>query len=116
MTTDVAGKLAPQTGSVLFVTALLSAIGLVMVYSATAPFALGELVPPHFLRQLVGLAMGLALAFVASRMTPDGWRRVAIPLWVSALVLLALVPIAGDKVNGARPAPCPRARSPRQSA
>jgi hypothetical protein len=52
VTTEVAGKLPPQTGSVLVITALLSTIGLVMVYSATAPFALGEFVPPHFVRQL----------------------------------------------------------------
>lgn len=102
MTTEVAGKLPPQAGSVLVITALLATIGLVMVYSATAPFALGEFVPPHFVRQLTGLAMGLGLAFVASRMTPEQWRRVALPLWSAAIVMLVLVPLIGDKVNGAR--------------
>ena len=102
MTTEVAGKLPPQTGSVLVITALLSTIGLVMVYSATAPFALGEFVPPHFVRQLVGLAMGLVLAFVASRMTPEQWRSVALPLWGAAILMLVLVPLIGDKVNGSR--------------
>jgi cell division protein FtsW len=102
VTTEVAGKLPPQTGSVLVITALLSTIGLVMVYSATAPFALGEFVPPHFVRQLIGLAMGLALAFVASRMTPEQWRSVALPLWGAAILMLVLVPLIGDKVNGSR--------------
>lgn len=102
VTTEVAGKLPPQTGSVLVITALLSTIGLVMVYSATAPLALGEFVPPHFVRQLSGLVMGLALAFVASRMTPERWRRVALPLWGAAILMLVLVPLIGDKVNGSR--------------
>ena len=102
MTTDTAGRLAPQTGSVLVISALLATIGLVMVYSATAPFALGEFVPPHFVRQLVGLVMGFALALVASRIPPERWRRIALPMWASAVVMLALVPLIGDKVNGAR--------------
>ena len=102
MTTEVAGKLPPQTGSVLVITALLATIGLVMVYSTTAPLALGEFVPPHFVRQLSGLVMGLALAFVASRMTPERWRRVALPLWGAAILMLVLVPLIGDKVNGSR--------------
>jgi cell division protein FtsW len=102
VTTEVAGKLPPQTGSVLVITALLATIGLVMVYSTTAPLALGEFVPPHFVRQLSGLVMGLALAFVASRMTPERWRRVALPLWGAAILMLVLVPLIGDKVNGSR--------------
>jgi cell division protein FtsW len=92
----------PQTGSVLMITALLATIGLVMVYSATAPFALGEFVPPHFLRQLAGLVIGASLAFLASRLSPDHWRRIALPMWGLAVLMLVLVPLIGDKVNGAR--------------
>ena len=102
MTTETAGKLPPQTGSVLVISALLATIGLVMVYSATAPFALGEFVPPHFVRQLIGLVMGSALAFVASRLSPEHWRRIALPMWGIAVAMLALVPLVGDKVNGSR--------------
>lgn len=102
MTTETAGRVPPQTGSVLVVTALLATIGLVMVYSTTAQFAPGEFVPPHFLRQLAGLAIGVVLAFAASRMTPERWRRVALPLWGAAIVMLVLVPLVGDKVNGSR--------------
>jgi len=102
MTNETADRLLPQTGSVLIVTAMLATIGLVMVYSATAPFAPGEFVPPHFVRQLAGLAIGLVLAFVASRMTPERWKRIALPLWGAAVVMLVLVPLIGDKVNGSR--------------
>lgn len=102
MTTETAGRVPPQAGSVMVVTALLATIGLVMVYSATASFAPGEFVPPHFLRQLAGLAIGVVLAFAASRMTPELWKRIALPLWGAAVVMLVLVPLVGDKVNGSR--------------
>jgi cell division protein FtsW len=102
MSARVESGLAPQAGGVVVTSALLSAIGLVMVYSATAPFALGELISPHFVRQLVGLAIGLALAAVASRLSPESWRRIAVPAWGLAVLLLLLVPIAGDRVNGAQ--------------
>ena len=91
-----------QTGGVVIATVLLSTIGLVMVYSATAPFALGKLISPHFVRQLVGLVMGLALAIVARRLSAEQWRRLAIPLWIAACAVLLLVPFLGDKVNGSR--------------
>jgi cell division protein FtsW len=92
----------PQTGGVIVVTALLSTIGLVMVYSATAPFALGQLISPHFVRQAVGLGVGLVLAAVASRLSPEHWRRLALPMWGFAVVMLLLVPLVGDRVNGSR--------------
>ena len=100
-----------QAGGVVLSTALLATIGLVMVYSATAPFALGKLISPHFVRQLVGLAIGLVLAAIASRLSAEQWRRLAIPLWAVACVLLLLVPFLGDKVNGSR-----RSRSSRRRA
>jgi len=91
-----------QPGGVMLVTALLSTIGLVMVYSATAPFALGQLISPHFVRQGVGLAIGLLLAAIASRLEPAHWRRLALPIWGFAVLILLLVPLFGDKVNGSR--------------
>lgn len=93
---------APQPGGIILVTALLSTIGLVMVYSATAPFALGQLIAPHFLRQAVGLAIGLVLAAIASRLGPEQWRRLALPMWGFAVVMLLAVLVFGDKVNGSR--------------
>ena len=93
---------APQTSGVIVVTALLSTIGLVMVYSATAPFALGQLIPPHFVRQAIGLAVGLVLAVIASRLSPEHWRRLALPMWAFSVAVLLLVPLLGDKVNGSR--------------
>ncbi|RIL06735.1 MAG: stage V sporulation protein E [Proteobacteria bacterium] len=92
----------PQLGGVLVPTALLATIGIVMVYSATAPFALGQLISTHFVRQVVGLAVGLVLAAIASRLTTEHWRRLAFPLWGVAVLLLLLVPFFGDKVNGSR--------------
>jgi cell division protein FtsW len=93
---------SPQTGGVIVTTALLATIGLVMVYSATAPFALGQLISPHFVRQAVGLAAGLVLGAIASRLSPEHWRRLALPMWGFAVLMLALVPLIGDRVNGSR--------------
>ncbi len=95
-------RTAAPTGGIVVPTALLATVGLVMVYSATAPFALGQLISPHFVRQLLGLSIGLVLAAVASRLSPERWRQLALPLWGSAVLLLLLVPLLGEKVNGSR--------------
>ena len=100
MTTEVAGKLPPQTGSVLVITALLSTIGLVMVYSATAPFALGEFVPPHFVRQLHRPRDGTRTRVRRESHDARTWRRVALPLWGAAILMLVLVPL--DRRQGQR--------------
>ena len=75
---------APQTGGVgRSRSALLAAFGLVMVYSATAPLALGKL-------DLAALRAGSSLGArgrararrrSASRLSAGAWRRLALPLW-----------------------------------
>ena len=44
-------------GGVVVAASVLAAIGLVMIYSTTAPLARGNPLPPHFLRHLVALAV-----------------------------------------------------------
>ncbi len=95
-------RVAELDGGIVASAALLAGLGLVMIYSTTAPLAMGDTLPPHFLRHLAGLALaGLALG-LALRLPLAFWRRLALPLWaLSALLLLATL-VVGVEANGAR--------------
>jgi cell division protein FtsW len=95
-------RLAPPHGGVVAATAVLACVGLVMVWSTTAPFALDAPVPPHFVRHLVGLVAGIILATVCMLLPLSFWRRLAIPLWTLCTGLLVLTLAAGTTVNGAQ--------------
>jgi cell division protein FtsW len=82
--------------------ALLTGVGIIMIYSATAPLAIGEMVPPQFVRHLVAVGFGLVCALIATRIPLVAWRRIAIPLWAACVVLLAATLVVGVEVNGAR--------------
>ncbi|MDJ0849370.1 MAG: putative peptidoglycan glycosyltransferase FtsW [Myxococcota bacterium] len=101
---DVAGAppAAELDGAIVTSAALLAGLGLVMIYSTTAPLALGSPVPPHFLRHLAGLVLaGLALV-VGLRLPLAFWRRVALPLWALCVLLLLATLAIGVEANGAR--------------
>ncbi len=93
---------APPHGGVVAATAVLSCIGLVMVWSTTAPFALDARVPPHFVRHFAGLVAGIAVATLCMLLPLSVWRRLAIPLWTLCIALLVLTLAAGTTVNGAQ--------------
>ncbi len=81
---------------------VLVGVGVVMIYSATAPLAMGRAVPPHFVRHLLALALAAICAFVALRVPLRVWQRLAFPLWWACVALLALTLLVGVDVNGAR--------------
>jgi cell division protein FtsW len=89
-------------GGLVASVALLAGLGVVMIYSATAPLAMGRTVPPHFVRHLVALALAAACAGAVLRVPLGVWRRVALPLWAGCAALLALTLAVGVEVNGAR--------------
>ncbi len=89
-------------GGLLLAASVLAAVGLVMVYSATAPLHLGRVLPPHFLRHLGATGLGIAVATLALRVPLPVWRRAALPLWVTAVALLAATLVVGVRVNNAR--------------
>jgi len=95
-------RLAPPHGGVVAATATLVGVGLVMVWSATAPLAIDARVPPHFARHLGGLVLGVSLALVCMRLPLAAWQRLALPLWGVCVGLLALTLFAGTTVNGAQ--------------
>jgi len=91
---------------VLAPAALLLSLGLVMVLSASSVMSLQATGSPYsiFLRQAVWVAVGLPLAFLASRVPHTWLRRLAYLALLGSIGLLALtyVPGIGVTVNGNR--------------
>nr|WP_234425536.1 putative lipid II flippase FtsW [Streptomyces kebangsaanensis] len=83
---------------------LLTALGLVMVFSSSQIQALRQGLPPTFYlrRQVTAAAAGAALGLLAARMPVKAHRWLAHPLLGGSILLLALVqvPGLGRTVNG----------------
>ena len=89
-------------GSVVAAISILAGIGLVMVYSLTAPLSVASVIPPQFTRQLAALAMGGVALIIALHAPLVVWRRLAFPLWGLCVALLIATWVGGVEVNGAR--------------
>lgn len=89
-------------GGILASTALLAGLGTVMIYSTTAPLSMGSALPPHFLRHLAALALAALLLVCGLRVPLSAWRRLALPLWGTSVLLLAATLAFGIEANGAR--------------
>ena len=85
----------------LLLTLLLTAIGLVMMFSASFPSAYYESGDPayYFKRQLVFAVLGIAAMLVAGRLNYQRWRGAAKLLLGFSLFLLVLVIIPGVGVT-----------------
>jgi cell division protein FtsW len=92
----------PLDGGIVTATATLAVLGVVMIYSSTAPLAIGRALPPHFLRHLVSLAIALVGIALVLRVPIAGWRRAALPLWAIGTGLMLATTMLGLEVNGAR--------------
>ena len=90
----------------LLLTLLLTAIGLVMLFSASFPSAYYETgdAAYYFKRQAIFAAMGLAGMVVAAKFNYQRWRGAARMLLIFSLFLLMLViiPGIGIYINGSR--------------
>jgi cell division protein FtsW len=89
-------------GGILTATAILTAVGLVAVYSATAPLTRDEAVPRHFVRHASGVVVGIVVVAIAMRIPLSVWRRAALPLWGASVGLLACTLAWGVRVHGAQ--------------
>jgi cell division protein FtsW len=83
--------------------------GMVMVYSASIAMPdnprFARYSQTHFLtRHVVSMVVGAIMALLAFQVPTETWEKVARPLFVVALILLAMVllPFIGKGVNGAR--------------
>ena len=83
-------------GPLLAITALLVAIGLAALYSASNE-TLGRVNA-----QLVNLALALGAMWVMAQIAPQTLMRFAVPAYLFGLALLIAVALFGDIVNGAR--------------
>ena len=82
--------------------ALLVAIGLVMVFSATSVEALGsgDSAFGPVTQQITWASVGLVAFWVAQRMSVTGYRRIATPLLVVSVVLLVILVVFPDGAVG----------------
>jgi cell division protein FtsW len=78
--------------------AIILAIGLVMVFSASYPtFGVSK-----FVSQVAWLGLGIVALIVMARIPYDWWPRLAIPIMIVALGLLTAVLIFGPILSGAK--------------
>ena len=83
---------------------LLLSIGLVMVLSASSPSALSESGNSYayFSKQLIFAVLGIAAMLFISKVDYRFYQKFYKHTWWIALILLALVLVAGRTVNGAK--------------
>ena len=89
---------------VLLLTVL--AVGLAMLYSASFAQSLYdsgyETSTRYLLKQAVCAALGLVAMVFVSRIQAEFWMKIAWPLYIASIVLLLLVLVFGQTVNGAK--------------
>ncbi len=92
--------------SLVVVLTSIALLGVVMIFSASIPFAEKNYGDPFFFvfNQIKYMLLGLTTAFVLFKVPVDDWERYGPILLVGALILLAvvLVPGLGKTVNGSR--------------
>lgn len=92
----------------VFVTAVLLAFGLAVLYSASAIEAMGKpglgssAGAQYVIRQLGGIVVGAVLFAFAAKIDAARLEKLAWPLMIAAITTMTLVLIFGDKVNGSR--------------
>lgn len=90
----------------LILVLLLLAVGLTMLYSASSAqseYDTGYAISTRYLqKQGVCAAVGLLAMYAFSRIPVKLWYRLAWPMYGGGIVLLLLVLVAGQEVNGAR--------------
>lgn len=88
----------------LLLTLLLTAVGLIMLFSASyarAYYVTGNSAS-YFVSQLIFALIGIAAMYGMSRVPYEWYRKFSRPLYAAAILLLLAVLLIGTKVNGAR--------------
>ena len=99
------GRRTPVFLALFAVTMILTALGAVMVLSASAAPSISETASAWslFRRQLMWIAMGTVAMFITMRVDYHRWRILAVPALVGSIVMLVFVvtPGVGITMNGA---------------
>ena len=87
----------------LFLILALSLFGTLMVFSASTAYADTRFGDAYYFvkRQTLWLTVGIGAMLLCSRVPPVRFWRIALPLYLISLALLALVPIIGSEAGGA---------------
>lgn len=93
---------AALDGGLVVSSVVLCALGVVMIYSTTAPLAIGSAIPPHFVRHLVGLGLAFGALLLALWIPLRWWQRSAFVLWSISVALLVATVAVGTAANGAK--------------
>jgi cell division protein FtsW len=108
-TSGSATRLQSVDQALVWVVVALLMWGMVMVYSASIAMPdnprFSRYAQTHFLtRHVISMVFGCIMALLAFQVPTSTWEKVARPMFVLSLVLLALVlvPFIGKGVNGAR--------------
>ena len=106
---DASARLQGVDQALVWVVVALLMWGMVMVYSASIAMPdnpkFSRYTHTHFLvRHAISMVAGCVMALLAFQVPMQNWEKVAKPLFVLSLLLLALVliPFIGKGVNGAR--------------
>lgn len=90
---------------ILFVTVLIMlSFGIVMVLSASAPSSLAETgnAYKYVKTQLISAGLGIILMYIISKIDYRKYLKVYKLIYIVSIILIALVPIIGKEVNGAK--------------
>lgn len=90
--------LARLNGWVVLAALALALIGVAFIRSTTLETRFAG----QHLRQLAFLAVSAGVALVAVVLPPARLRRISWPVYVAVVLALALLPVFGDRINGAR--------------
>jgi cell division protein FtsW len=101
---DVAPKRGHMDLPFLVLTLIMLAFGIVMILSASFARAYYTQGDPtkYFIRQTGFAGLGVALMLVTSRFRVSTFRRAALPTLLVSVALLAIVPVIGTRINGAK--------------
>ncbi len=92
--------------SIFLIVSILISIGIVMIYSASAIYAYGNMGDSlYFLkRHLIYLAIGLVMMFMAMSFDIDRLKKLSKPIILLTIILLVLVliPHVGKEISGAK--------------
>ncbi|MFZ3063977.1 MAG: putative lipid II flippase FtsW [Nitrospirota bacterium] len=90
--------------TLFIIVTILTAIGILMIYSSSAIPALKKMNDLFFFlkRQVIWAVIGIVMMIIVSRIDYKNWDRLFLPMFGLTILLLIFVLVMGKEVNGAR--------------